>query len=418
MRLSFFSTIPVFIVLIALFVVSVEAAAAPGPHSLLPRLELGNSTHPHVPQGSATDGGGEEHGHGHYTLPSVFWIVFSALVGTPLAVAGVRGWRLTTAAGLGLGLCFPVWVAFVNTMSSAGLSRSASRSDIILTLLVLGAFIVGWIIGFLPMGIRVGMVSTCVSGGFALGIMLAITKHNLLVPIFAINWVIIAALGLIGLITVIFHRRASMIVSTVTVGLFLDALAIDLAINGSRGMSRGLRFLMDRNSSHADEMIKRGYRPPVSTTIILCIAISFIPLVSILQHKLFPGPFERTLEAIEEWRTNPRTPRAHRTNGNRNSTAPSFISYPPPAKTRRFTRILPRAAPVEAMPYNYDPSLENTHGSESQGSVGVDSIVPPYSSTVAVGVSGPAGKEFYGSDEKKGMEHSEPMSEPKKAHLA
>jgi hypothetical protein len=52
-----------------------------------------------IPQGGASDGGGSG-----FNTPAVLWIVLLFLLGVPLAVAGIRGWRLTLGAAIGLSL--------------------------------------------------------------------------------------------------------------------------------------------------------------------------------------------------------------------------------------------------------------------------------------------------------------------------
>jgi hypothetical protein len=46
-----------------------------------------------------TDGGGQG-----FSPPAVFWIAFCALLGPPLVIAGVRGWKVTSGVGNGLAL--------------------------------------------------------------------------------------------------------------------------------------------------------------------------------------------------------------------------------------------------------------------------------------------------------------------------
>ena len=57
-----------------------------------------------IPQAPASDGAGTG-----FSPPAVLWIVFCSLVGVPLALAGIRGWRFTTGAGVGLAaaVCCP-----------------------------------------------------------------------------------------------------------------------------------------------------------------------------------------------------------------------------------------------------------------------------------------------------------------------
>lgn len=52
-----------------------------------------------VPQGRPSDGGGVD-----FSAPAVLWIAFCAIVGTPLSIAGVRGWKLTSGVGIGLSM--------------------------------------------------------------------------------------------------------------------------------------------------------------------------------------------------------------------------------------------------------------------------------------------------------------------------
>jgi hypothetical protein len=50
-----------------------------------------------IPQAPASDGAGT-----NFSLPAVLWIVLCLLLGPPLALAGIRGWRLTTGTAIGL----------------------------------------------------------------------------------------------------------------------------------------------------------------------------------------------------------------------------------------------------------------------------------------------------------------------------
>lgn len=56
-------------------------------------------------------------------------------------------------------------------------------------------------------------------------------------------------------------------------GGFLLALGIDLLVNPNTGMSLGLRFLIDQNSS--DTLQLESYTPPTTTRVIiaLCMAL-------------------------------------------------------------------------------------------------------------------------------------------------
>lgn len=58
---------------------------------------LDPTTEEPIPQGPGTDGSGS-----NFSLPAVIWLVFLLVIGVPLAVAGIRGWRCTTGVAIGL----------------------------------------------------------------------------------------------------------------------------------------------------------------------------------------------------------------------------------------------------------------------------------------------------------------------------
>lgn len=50
-----------------------------------------------ITQGAATDGSGLD-----FNVPAILWLVYAFAVGVPLMLAGVRLWRATTGAGVGI----------------------------------------------------------------------------------------------------------------------------------------------------------------------------------------------------------------------------------------------------------------------------------------------------------------------------
>lgn len=58
---------------------------------------FGTSDGQRILQGSASDGSGSGFGG-----PAILWIGFLTIIGLPLAIAGIRGWRFTTGVGIGL----------------------------------------------------------------------------------------------------------------------------------------------------------------------------------------------------------------------------------------------------------------------------------------------------------------------------
>jgi hypothetical protein len=78
--------------------------------------------------------------------------------------------------------------------------------DIFLTLLVLGFFAAGFILGCFEVGKLAGMVLLGITGGISFGIRLMLFRSGLLIPVgddgsgagFALGWMMIALLGVIG----------------------------------------------------------------------------------------------------------------------------------------------------------------------------------------------------------------------------
>ena len=58
---------------------------------------LNPDTQQTIAQGSGSDGSGSD-----FSLPAILWLAFAFAVGAPLALAGIRLWRVTTGMGVGL----------------------------------------------------------------------------------------------------------------------------------------------------------------------------------------------------------------------------------------------------------------------------------------------------------------------------
>ncbi|OSC97298.1 hypothetical protein PYCCODRAFT_1377379 [Trametes coccinea BRFM310] len=238
------------------------------------------STNQEIQQGSATDGGGID-----FSVPAIIWLAFVFAVGVPLALAGIRLWRATTGAGIGLALTALVWVAFVNSISAEGLS------DIVITVISLGAFAIGFLIGVFNIGRMAGILTLGVLGGFSIGIRIILLRPGLLIPKYVANWFVLAVFMIIGLGAMLYRRRFGLLSSCAAVGSFLVALGIDLILNKQSGMAAGLRFLFDRNSAHFLAIVHAGYHPPVITQVLLGASIGAIPILAFAQHKIFSSPF-------------------------------------------------------------------------------------------------------------------------------
>ncbi|CDO74713.1 hypothetical protein BN946_scf184847.g21 [Trametes cinnabarina] len=246
------------------------------------------STNQEIPQGSATDGGGVD-----FSVTAIVWLAFVFAVGAPIALAGIRLWRATTGASIGLALTVCVWVAFVNSISAGGLS------DLVITVISLSAFALGFMIGVFSIGRMAGILLLGVLGGFSIGVRLILLRPGLLIPRYVANWFGLAVFMIIGLGAILYRQRFGLVSSCAAVGSFLVALGIDLILNKQSGMAAGLRFLFDRNSSHFLEVVHQGYHPPVITQILLGVSIGAIPILAFAQHKIFSAPF-RPLSTVTD----------------------------------------------------------------------------------------------------------------------
>jgi len=190
-----------------------------------------------IPQGPATDGSGSG-----FDPTALIWIVFTLVIGVPMAVAGIRGWRLTTGVGIGLVVSVSSWAALANSIGPSGVT------DLVLSLIVLGFFFLGFILGVFEFGRQMGMACLGASGGVALGIRIVLLRPGLIFGNkgigFTLAWVMCGLLGLIGAVILMWSRykRAGLLFACASVGTFLMFLGIDLVVNKQAGLSRGLRF--------------------------------------------------------------------------------------------------------------------------------------------------------------------------------
>ena len=96
---------------------------------------------------------------------------------------------------------FLVWAAFVNTVSSDGLS------DIVLTAIAIAAFVIGFLVGVLKFGRWAGVLLLGVLGGFSIGIRVVLLRPGLLVPDYRLNWLVLAVFFVIGLFLVLLWQH-------------------------------------------------------------------------------------------------------------------------------------------------------------------------------------------------------------------
>ncbi|KAL0577681.1 hypothetical protein V5O48_004285 [Marasmius crinis-equi] len=274
------------------------------PHRLLPRdaivttgsdgsiVIVDSRTNQAIPQGLATDGSGS-----NFSPPALVWLIYCCTLGLPLALAGIRGWRFTT--GIGISVCFAVsaWAALINSVDENGIS------DILLTISVLAFSFLGFILGVFHFAYLGGVVGMTLAGGVAFGVRIVIIQPNLLVSadnLFAVNWVIPTVCAVVAGLVLVRWQRVGLLFGCASVGTFLVFLGVDLIINKQSGMSRGLRFLFDRNSNHLADLLSTGYHPALSTRILVAISLGLTPILAYAQHRFFPAPFNRKVEPSDE----------------------------------------------------------------------------------------------------------------------
>jgi len=98
----------------------------------------------------------------------------------------------------------------------------------------------------------------------------------------------------------IYKQRIGILFGSASSGTFLIALGADLIVNQQKGMSRGLRVLMDRNTSHIVDIIEHPYAPPMSTRIIIAASLGLSLILAWAQHKYFKDPFSRKTPEYED----------------------------------------------------------------------------------------------------------------------
>ncbi|KAH8117129.1 hypothetical protein DFH11DRAFT_1505886, partial [Phellopilus nigrolimitatus] len=241
---------------------------------------LDPDTQQQVVQGSASDGAGNG-----FNISAILWIAVVFALGVPLMTVGVRTGRFTSGIGLGLGLAVAIWACIVNSVSGSGIP------DVAVFGITAILFAIGFFVGFMVTDYGVGSATLGATGGLSLGIRIILFRAGLLVPSFIGNWLVCAVFGGVGLLSVVFRERGGVIIGSASAGSFLVGLGVDLLVNKQAGMSTGLRFLFDRNSSHLVDVLSVGYKPPISTIVIIAVSIAVTPLFAYGQHKLFPRPF-------------------------------------------------------------------------------------------------------------------------------
>lgn len=93
----------------------------------------------------------------------------------------------------------------MNTVSAEGLS------DIVLAVIAVGGFVFGFAFGMLDFGRWAGIILIGVLGGFSVGVRIVLLRPGLLVPVYLVNWLIVALFMTIGLASVLFKQHIGIV---------------------------------------------------------------------------------------------------------------------------------------------------------------------------------------------------------------
>ncbi|KAJ7099449.1 hypothetical protein B0H15DRAFT_771119 [Mycena belliarum] len=249
-------------------------------------IEVFDSSGARIKQGSASDGSGA-----NFDVPAIIWIGFSLLIGLPMAVAGIRGWRFTTGVGIGLAGAVCSWAAVINSVSGDG-----GIPDLFLNAIVIVFFACGFALGMFEVGRLGGITMIGLTGGAAFGIRIVLLRPGLLISstqLYGLNWVVVGVFGGGGGLSLIWFQRYGLLLGCASIGTFLTGLGIDLIMAKQAGLSSGLRFLMDRNSSHIADLLTHEFTAPLRTRIIIIASLGLTPILAVIQHRVFRAPFTR-----------------------------------------------------------------------------------------------------------------------------
>lgn len=98
-----------------------------------------------------------------------------------------------------------VWVAIVNVMSAEGLS------DLVLTLITLGFFVLGSLGGLLKFGRLAGLTALSILGGMSVGMRLVLMREGLLLRPTGLNWIVVVVCAVAGFAVTLLRQRIGIV---------------------------------------------------------------------------------------------------------------------------------------------------------------------------------------------------------------
>ena len=100
-----------------------------------------------------------------------------------------------------------VWASFANSIGPGGIS------DIVITIISIVSFALGFFIGLFELGYAVGIATIALLGGFSIGVRIVLFRSDLLFHAYFGNWLVITGCGLVCFLLLLIKQRAA-IVST------------------------------------------------------------------------------------------------------------------------------------------------------------------------------------------------------------
>ena len=84
-------------------------------------------------------------------------------------------------------------------------------SDLLLTVMVMGAFTIGFSLGVFQMARTAALFALGVLGGFSIGVRIVLFRSGLLIPSYVMNWIVILVFGLLGFFLVVARQRVGIV---------------------------------------------------------------------------------------------------------------------------------------------------------------------------------------------------------------
>jgi hypothetical protein len=100
---------------------------------------------------------------------------------------------------------FVAWVAIVNVINAAGLT------DLILTLVTLGFFVLGSLGGLFKFCRLAGLTALSILGGMSVGMRVVLMREGLLLSPKGLNWIIIAVCAVAGSVVTLLRQRIGIV---------------------------------------------------------------------------------------------------------------------------------------------------------------------------------------------------------------